>query len=214
MPARTRTIAILTGLAIATTLTACGSIDQADPKPEITPSAQAVESEAPGTGGDGRDTDALSKPLKLGQPAETIGDGGEGALELTPSSIVYTSGTEYNEPENDLFAFITVKARATNAAAASMLPPISGGGWSWVAPDGQAIDVSNGASYNLVANSFNSGGKVQPGTFQWDGVAFDLTTAQKGGTLMYEDGAGQTYSWTIPGADAGPDVAKVKRELS
>ncbi|TXS19585.1 hypothetical protein EAO71_33775 [Streptomyces sp. ms191] len=113
-----------------------------------------------------------------------------------------------------MFAFIAVKAKSTKAVAAEQVAPISGGGWKWVAKDGQAIGEGNGESYNVVADSFNAGGPVEPGTFVWDGIAFDLAKAQRGGTLLYTDGNGTAYRWTVPAADAGAQVAQLKKELA
>lgn len=156
---------------------------------------------------------APTVPQALGKPAATIGADAESPLELTPSTVVYLDKTATDTPENDAFAFVAIKLRPTGATAAEQTVPALGAGWKWVAPDGQAISASNGAALNVVADSFNSGGEVQPGTYQWDGLAFDLTTAQKGGTLLYTDGAGTAFQWKMPAADAGPQMGAVKKEL-
>jgi hypothetical protein len=134
---------------------------------------------------------------------------------MTPTTVVYTpAGTTLTKPSADGFAFVTVKVAPTTAAAAEQAAPISRGGWSWIAPDGQAIEQGNGEAYNVVASSFNAGGPVQPGSFVWDGEVFDLKTAQAGGTLVYVDGAGTAYRWAMPKADTGPQVEQVKKELA
>ncbi|MFF3620079.1 hypothetical protein [Streptomyces sp. NPDC002467] len=124
------------------------------------------------------------------------------------------AGTTFDKPTQGQFAFITIKARPTTAVAAAQAAPITGGGWSWIAPDGQAIEQGNGQAFNVVAESFNAGGAVQPGSWVWDSAVFDLTKAQAGGTLVYTDGEGTTIRWKIPAEDAGAEVAQVKKELA
>ncbi|THA58340.1 hypothetical protein [Streptomyces sp. A1136] len=196
-------------LAIAAiTLTACSS---SDPKPSDK-SAPRPSSSAP----------AIAPPqpaptaatLQLGQAAETVGAGGTGRLEITPTNIVYSTGNSVIKPTKATFAFVGYKARAVTAVAADQAAPIDGGGWSWVAPDGQAIAQGNGEAFNVVADSFNAGRTVQPGSFVLDGAVFDLETVQAGGTLIYTDGEGKAYRWTMPNQDTGPEAAQVKKELT
>jgi hypothetical protein len=171
-------------------------------------------------GGTGAPTAAASAPaapqaLALGTPSETVGSGGTGRLQLTPTTIAYLpAGSTLEKPQTESFAFVTVKVQAMTAVAAAQAAPISGGGWSWIAPDGQAIEQGNGAAFNVVAESFNAGGPIQPGSFVWDGQVFDLKTVQAGGTLVYVDGAGTAYRWAMPKADTGPQVEQVKKELA
>jgi hypothetical protein len=144
-----------------------------------------------------------------------VGGGGTGRLQLTPTSVAYLpSGSTFDKPQNEAFAFVAVKVQPMTAVAAAQAAPITGGGWSWIAPDGQAIEQGNGEAYNVVAESFNAGGPIQPGSFQWDGQVFDLKTVQAGGTLMYVDGAGTAYRWAMPKTDSGPQVEQVKKELA
>lgn len=158
---------------------------------------------------------AAPKVLALGASAETVGSGGTGRLQLTPTTIVYApAGSTFNKPTQDGFAFVTVKVQAMTAVAAEQAAPISKGGWSWIAPDGQAIEQGNGEAFNVVAESFNAGGSIQPGSFVWDGQVFDLKSVQAGGTLVYVDGAGTAFRWAMPKADLGPQVEQVKKELA
>ncbi|WP_328924348.1 hypothetical protein OG429_06610 [Streptomyces sp. NBC_00190] len=127
---------------------------------------------------------------------------------------MYTTGNSVTKPTKATFAFIAYKARATTAVAADQVAPIDGGGWSWVAPDGQAIAQGNGEAFNVVADSFNAGRTVQPGSFVLDGAVFDLDTVHAGGILIYTDGEGKAYRWTMPKRDAGLEAAQIKKELA
>ncbi|THA56087.1 hypothetical protein [Streptomyces sp. A1136] len=204
---RVRSTVILAIAAI--TLTACSS--SSDPKPSDKP-APRPSSSTPAT------TPSQSAPaaaaLQLGQPAETVGAGGTGRLEITPTNIVYSTGNTFTKPTKATFAFVGYKARAVTAVAADQVAPIDGGGWSWIAPDGQAIAQGNGEAYNVTAESFNAGRTVQPGSFVLDGAVFDLDTVQAGGTLIYTDGEGKAYRWTMPKQDTGPEAAQIKKELA
>jgi hypothetical protein len=168
-------------------------------------------SQGAGTGGDGKA--APTADLALGKPAETIGAEGAGVMEITPTTVVYATKGTGQDPDNDLFAVVTVKDRPTTAAPARETAPIDQGGWQWIAPDGQAIDQGNGTAFNVVPEPFSAGGPIQPGSFKWDSQIFDLTDAQRGGTLVYTDGEGTAYRWKIPTKDAGPQIADVKKAL-
>lgn len=200
---RARVISIL----LLATLATAGCSGQDSPAPAKTAPSTAASLPTPDA------TPAVG--LKLGEPAETVGSGGTGRLQLTPTTIAYLpAGASSEKPENEAFAFVTVKTQPTTAVAAAQAAPISGGGWSWIAPDGQAIEQGNGAAFNVVAEGFNAGGPIQPGSFAWDGQVFDLKTVQAGGTLVYVDGAGTAYRWAMPKTDSGPQVADVKKALA
>ncbi|MFD0382343.1 hypothetical protein ACFQ2B_07520 [Streptomyces stramineus] len=49
---------------------------------------------------------------------------------------------------------------------------------------------------------------------KWRARAFDITDAQRGGTLVYTDGEGATYEWKIPAQDSGSQVAELKKKLA
>lgn len=162
-----------------------------------------------GTGGDGQAED-----LKLGEPAQTIGDGGTGVLQITPDTVVYVKEGSREKSEYGTFAVITMKVKAMTGAPAEQTAPITGDGWQWIAPDGEAIGFDSGNSTGITMDKYSNGGTVQPGTYQWDSEVFDLTKAQaKGGTLLYTDGEGTAYQWTMPAAESGPRVAEVKKQL-
>lgn len=155
--------------------------------------------------------------LQLGQSASTAGDPhpidgpGGGVLEITPTSVIYLKKTHFDEvPSNGRFVVITMKVRPMTAAPAAEMAPANGGGWTYIAPDGQAIGFGDGTSMGA-PQGFNGGGVIEPGTYQWDSESFDIDPSQVGGALMYKDGDGNTYRWKLPATDQGPQVAKVKK---
>lgn len=160
-----------------------------------------------------------TKPMALGKAVETAGSPhpfegpGGGVLEIGPTTITYAKTATGETPENETFAVIAYKARSTKAVAAAESAPIENGGWEWVAPDGQAVDTLSGNATNITPEGYDGGGTVKPGTYQWRAVAFDITTAQRGGTLTYTDGDGTTWRWTAPAKDTGPDLTKLKAAL-
>lgn len=229
---RVRATAVTAAL-LLTALTACGG--DGDGKAEKKPSA-AKEStkkidcsdqyvsqkewldhcdgkEGVGTGGDGTEGEAAD--LKLGAPAETIGDGGTGVLQITPDTVVYVKKSGTETAKNGTFAVVTMKDKAMTGAPADEVAPISGGGWSWIATDGESIGFDSGNASSIVIDKYNNADPVQPGTYQWRLQAFDLTPAQaKGGTLTYVDGEETAYRWKIPATDSGPNVAELKKQLA
>ncbi|MCP9205514.1 hypothetical protein [Streptomyces cucumeris] len=160
-----------------------------------------------------------TKPMALGKGIETIGSPdpfegpGGGVLEITPTTVIYSKSATGETAENGAFAIITYKARSTKAVAAAESAPIENGGWEWVAPDGQAVDTQTGNATNVTPNGYTSGGTVKPGTYQWRTQAFDITTAQRGGTLTYTDGDDTTWRWTMPAKDTGPELTKLKTAI-
>ncbi|MEU5900530.1 hypothetical protein [Streptomyces venezuelae] len=227
---RVRTSAVTISLLLAA-VTACGS-DDGDPDEKSAaakPSTKQVDctdeylsqkewmdhcaEESSGTGGDG--TAGLAKTLKLGEPAETIGDEGAGVLQITPDTVVYVKEGGGEKSANGVFAVATMKVKAMTGAPAAQSAPITGDGWKWIAPDGEAIGFDSGNSTNVTLDKYSSGGEVQPGTYEWGSEVFDLTAAQaKGGTLLYTDGEGTAYRWKMPVTDTGPNVAEVKKQLA
>ena len=204
------------GLLLLAALTACSSSsDKADSTPSK-PAAKTSSSEV-GTGGDGTTT---TKTLPFGKPAATVGsqstatgDPGGGALEVTPTTIVYAKTAMGSTSTNGVFAIITVKDRAAGAAAATEAAPIEGAGWQWTTPDGQALDEGENEASSITPNGFTGGGMVKAGTWHWRTIAFDLAEAQRGGTLTYTDGAGGVFQWKAPSTDQGPELAAVKKGM-
>nr|WSX47690.1 hypothetical protein OG409_01105 [Streptomyces sp. NBC_00974] len=186
---------LLASLALA------GCSGEAPPKPDANPTARPSATGSAGA-------------LALGTRVETVGAGGLGRLELTPTSIAYLqAGSTSEKPQAEGFVFVTVKVVATAPVGTAQTSPVSNGGWSWVAPDGEAIKQGNGSAFNVVAESFNAS-FISPGTFDWAGVVFDVKVTQAGGMLLYTDGAGQAYRWAMPKTDSGPQVAQIKQELA
>lgn len=194
--------------AVLLSLSACSSgDDRAAPQPSAaTPKATTVAT-APAT-------TAAGTANELGKAVQTDGDQSTGGvLELTPTSVIYLAKTAFDVPTNGLYAVITVKAKSMTAVSAQEAAPISGGGWTYIAPDGQAITTLSGNATNVVPNGFEGGGAVEQGTFQWESEAFDITPAQAGGTLSYKDGNGHVSHWKLPKTTSGPEVAKVEKSL-
>ncbi|WUD72121.1 hypothetical protein OG937_10685 [Streptomyces sp. NBC_00510] len=84
-----------------------------------------------GTGGDGT---AGTTKLAWGKTAKTVGaqspiDGpGGGDLEVTPSTVLYTTSAQGYTAAKGLYAIVTVKDRASGSTAAAASTPIEGGG--------------------------------------------------------------------------------------
>jgi hypothetical protein len=169
--------------------------------------------EGAGTGGDGGAAGA-GKTLQLGEPAQTTGDGGTGVLEITPDTIVFTKKAGGETAANGTFVVVTMKDKAMTAVAADEPAPISGGGWKWMAPDGEMVGWDSGNSTSVTVGKFENADPVQPGAWQWRAQVFDLTLVQaKGGTLIYVDGEETAFRWKVPSTDSGPNVAEVKKQL-
>jgi hypothetical protein len=195
-------------------------------KPSVDCSDQSLDqatwmkncSDKAGTGGNGTTS---TQSLAWGKPAKTVGaqtpaDGGPGGgdLEVTPTTVVYAKTAMGSTSANGTFAIITVKDKATGSTAAAESAPIEGGGWQWIAPDGQALDEGENEASGVVPNGFGGGGMIKAGTWHWDTIAFDLTQAQaRGGMIVYTDGAGATFKWKVPATDQGPEVAAVKKGM-
>lgn len=201
---RTRATAATAALLMAA-LTACGGGDDS-PKPANAPKPSASKPSTQAT---------PQKPLSLGEPARTTGDGGTGVLQITPDTVVFTKTASGETAENGVFVVVTMKDKAMTAVAADEVAPISGGGWKWMAPDGEMIGFDSGNSSNVTMDKYNNADPVQPGGYQWRAQVFDLTPAQaKGGLLIYVDGEEKAFRWKMPIADSGPSVAEVKKQLS
>ncbi|MGK5729740.1 hypothetical protein [Streptomyces sp. URMC 124] len=159
----------------------------------------------------------LSSPsadAPLGKSVETVGSGGTGRLEVTPTSVVYATKAIVDKPARGLFVVVTVKDKSMTAVAAAETAPIEHGGWQWIAPDGQTVTTRDGNADMVTLDGFDAGGPVQPGAFKWRARAFDIAEAQRGGTLVYTDGQGIAHRWKIPAQDAGPQVDELKRLLA
>ena len=200
---RVRAAAVAAMLLAALTACGGGGDDKAETKPSAVEAAPSEESSA-----------APEQGMKLGSPARTTGDGGTGVLEITPDTVVFTEEGGGETSENGVFAVVTMKDKAMTAVAADEPAPITGGGWKWMAPDGEMIGFDSGNSTGVVMDKYNNADPVQPGTWQWRSQVFDLTPEQaKGGTLIYIDGEEKAHRWEMPSTDAGPNVAEVLKQL-
>jgi hypothetical protein len=206
---RVRATAATAALLLAA-LTACGGGDDSS-----NDKANAQESAAGETVPSEQPSGQVEKGLKFGTPAQTTGDGGTGVLEITPDTVVFTKEASGEAAANGVFAVVTMKDKAMTAVAADEPAPISGGGWKWMAADGEMVAFDAGNSSNVTMDKYNNADPVQPGSYQWRSQAFDLTPAQaKGGTLIYIDGEEKAFRWDMPSTDSGPSVAEVKKQLA
>lgn len=190
----------------------------ASKKPDCGPNSKLSSGEWVDQCGEGQGLGAEgdAKPKPLGTAVKTVGSGGEGELEVTPTSVVFTAKAMDETSEKGVFAVVTVQDKATLNVAAADERLAGGGGWQWIAKDGLAIEFQNTqAALGITPESFTGGGPIQAGTNAWDSQRFDLTKEQaKGGTLMYVDGAGVAYKWKTPAADSGPQAEQLRRELA
>ncbi|MGW0920057.1 hypothetical protein ACWD3J_13705 [Streptomyces sp. NPDC002755] len=131
---------------------------------------------------------------------------------MTPTTIAYQAEAMGNTAANGLYAIITVKDRAPGASAAESAP-IEGGGWQWIAPDGQALSEGENDASSITPQGFTGGGTILAGSWAWQTIAFDISEAQRGGTLVYTDGTATAYRWTVPAKDTGPELAKLKKGM-
>lgn len=201
----TRALLTATTAIAALALTACGATTGGNARPERT-AATPKTTPTP--------TPSTPAAYKLGDAIQTDGDPDTGGvLQITPTSVIYTTKTSTDKPDNGRFIIITTKVQAMTAAPAAETAPADGGGWTYITPDGQAISTMDGNATTVTLDDFNGAGTIDPGTFKWDSEAFDIAPNQAGGTLSYKDGRGHITRWTLPKTNTGPQVDKVLREL-
>lgn len=169
------------------------------------------------SGGDGT-SDPQPSPrtaLSLGQTADTTGTDGKGTAQITPETVVYADKAGADAPERGLFAVVTFKAG--NRAEESVTTTADQGGFRWQTLDGKTIRAGNSKGARSVAPvGFDDGGgkpAVRANTFRVNTVAFDITSTEKGGTLVYVDGDGVAFSWKVPSTDSGPTAQALKSAL-
>ncbi|MFF6879708.1 hypothetical protein ACFY9S_31000 [Streptomyces sp. NPDC012474] len=153
--------------------------------------------------------------LTFGQTADTAGVDGKGAAQITPETVVYVDQAGAGAPEHGLFAVVAF--RAGNRAEDSVTTTAAQGGFRWKTLDGKTIKASNtdGAGSIAPVGFDDGGGKpvVRADTHQVNTVAFDITPAQRGGTLVYVDGNGVAFRWRVPPTDSGPTAKALKSAL-
>lgn len=153
--------------------------------------------------------------LGFGQTADTVGGGGKGTAQITPETVVYVGKAGSDAPEHGLFAVVTFKTG--NRAEEPVTTTAAQGGFRWKALDGKTIKAGNSEGARSVTPvGFNDGGgksAVQADTYQVNTVAFDITSAEKGGTLVYVDGQGVAFHWKVPSKNSGPTANALKSAL-
>ncbi|MFH8405595.1 hypothetical protein ACH4FX_12580 [Streptomyces sp. NPDC018019] len=205
----TRMLAVIAAAALP--LTACGG-GSTEPESKASSSSSAATPQTP-------EIETPTVP-GLGTTAHTAGShhpiagSGGGVLDLTPTSVVYVPAATDQTPKNGTYAVVAYKARSSTAVAAAETAPAEGGGWQWIAPDGQSVTTLDGDATSVTPAGFMGSGPVALGSYQWRSVVFDLTAAQHGGQLVYTDGEGKTYRWQMPAKDKGPEVARLKKALA
>jgi hypothetical protein len=152
--------------------------------------------------------------LGFGQSADTAGVGGRGTAQITPDAVVYVDKAGAETPEHGLFAVIGFKAG--NRSTTPVTTTAGKGGFRWKTPDGKIVKAGNSKGAGRIAPvGFSEGtAGVSPNTYQVDCVAFDITAAEKGGTLVYVDGDGVAFRWKIPSTDAGSTASALKSALN
>ncbi|MFH8788538.1 hypothetical protein [Streptomyces roseoverticillatus] len=152
--------------------------------------------------------------LAFGEPSRTVGAGTVGILEITPATVVYARAAGRVTPQHGTFAVVTLLEKSLSANPADEEAPAKGGGWRWVAADGQSVPAGNGNAAEVVLEKYRHSGGIAPGASQVRAKVFDLTPAQaRGGTIVYTDGTKSDDRWKVPAVDTGPQVAEVKQQL-
>ncbi|WP_189192452.1 hypothetical protein [Streptomyces albiflavescens] len=151
--------------------------------------------------------------LKFGQTAETAGADGKGTAQITPDTVVYVDKAGAETPEHGLFA--VVRFKAGNRSKAPVTTTVGKGGFRWKTPDGKTVKAGNSEGAGRIAPvGFSEGAPdVSPSTYQVDSVAFDITAAEKGGTLVYVDGDGVAFRWKVPSTSSGSTAGALKSAL-
>lgn len=151
--------------------------------------------------------------LNFGQSADTAGVGGRGTAQITPDAVVYVDKAGAESPEHGLFAVVRFEAR--NQSRTPVTTTAGKGGFRWKAPGGRTMKAGNSKAAGKVAPvGFSEGAPdVSPKTYQADSVVFDITAAEKGGTLVYVDGNGVAFHWKVPSTDSGSVASALKSAL-
>ncbi|MFJ4536715.1 hypothetical protein ACIP39_12220 [Streptomyces tibetensis] len=153
--------------------------------------------------------------LEFGQTADTAGVDGKGIVQITPETVVYVDKAGTHTPEHDLFAVVTFKAG--NRAKDPVTSTAAQGGFRWKTLDGKTIKAGNSEGAGSIApKGFDDGGgrpTVRANSYQVNTVAFDITTVQKGGTLVYVDGDGVAFRWKVSLTNSGPAAHALKTAL-
>ncbi|MGH4033581.1 hypothetical protein ACQB60_32150 [Actinomycetota bacterium Odt1-20B] len=149
--------------------------------------------------------------LKFGQTA-TVAGALRGTVQITAETIVYAEKAGSSTPEREVFAIVRYETGNRSTSSVTQLGETA---FQWKAPDGKAIPAGNTSpAQGIGPIGFSEGSRrVSPRTSQADTVAFDLTEADKGGTLVYVDGDKVTFTWKMPSTDSGSSAKALKIAL-
>lgn len=158
-----------------------------------------------------------SKPQVLGKVAHTVGGqsfvdsnvaGGE--LDLTPTSVIY------HENDGVQWATIVLDVENNGAVPASQTAPISGRSWQLILPDRTTRATAESQASDGSPADWACGGVIQSGLKQHCAFSIDLPDGEgtSGLQLMYLDGDGAQYRWTLPEANEGPHVQEYLQALT
>ncbi|MGY0021192.1 hypothetical protein [Streptomyces sp. cg35] len=152
--------------------------------------------------------------LQLGRGAETSAVDSKSTVQIHPDTVVYDGSTSFGDSQHGVFAVVAYQS--TNRTAHRATTTAAQGGFRWKSPDGPAVTAGNTtAAKKLAPIGFSEGGPVlAPRTMHQDVAVFDITAAEKGGTLVYVDGDGASSQWKIPATDSGVSVPALKFALN
>ncbi|MEV5377408.1 hypothetical protein AB0L26_15725 [Streptomyces nondiastaticus] len=183
-------------------------------KPASSPATSPAAARPTGPTGPTASGGPKGAALAFGEPSRTVGAGTVGILEITPTTVVYAKEGGRTVPQHGTFAVVTLLEKSLSANPADEEAPAKGGGWRWVAADGQSVPAGNGNAAKVVLEKYRNSGGIAPGASQVRAKVFDLTPAQaRGGTIVYTDGTKSDDHWKVPAVDSGPQVAEVKQQL-
>lgn len=191
---------VTAAVAVAALAAGCSSGSPASSPRQTEPPTQASAQAAP-------------KVTQFGQPATVIGAGG-GQLKVTPVGVLYHRGPYTSELEGPANGWFVVVAARIEAVGKQDRPPapIEGGGWRWRSGE-QQIDTGDGNTGTTpwVGEVPEFDDPILPGQPQAGVITFDAPA--KGGYLLYVGVDGAVTSWTVPDADMGTGLAKVRARI-
>lgn len=199
-----RRVAVPLTLAAALMLAGCSGDggDTAEPPAAAKPNDDFTQGEIKPT----------SKTYTFGQSAVVVGAAG-GQLTVTPVGVLYHRGPYQggDKPENGWFVAIAARIEAVGKQDRPPAP-VEGGGWRWRAGEEQ-FDTGDGNATTTpwvgAVPEFDD--PILPGKPQAGIVTFDVP--QRGGELQYVDTTGSVTSWTMPSADTGAGLDKVRARI-
>lgn len=134
-------------------------------------------------------------------------------LRLTPVGVLYDKGNSDTKPSNGWFLAIAVRAEALTAPDTTGAP-IDGEGFKWRGA-GQTIDeefTDDEPVWVGSVNEFTVDAPLDPGSPEVGIESFDVP-AKAGARLLYTDSVGAVAEWTIPVANSGTGLDKVRKVI-